>query len=255
MNAHDWTCYSPQRIPNSEILDIRGLACHLQRWPGQGGPLCILLHGWMDAGATFQFLVDALPPSWEVIAPDWRGYGQSAWSPGGYYFPEYLADLDALLNVLSPEIPVWLVGHSMGGNVASLYAGIRPERVSRLVSLEGLGLPPSQASQAPQIIKPGCGSRPRPEKTVPMRTGHPSWSACIKPIPVCRRNASPSLPMHGPRTMPKVPCCGRTPGTSYAARCVSPGRGAGLLAPYPGPDTVGAGRAFAFRAIEPCPAG
>lgn len=186
MNARNWTCYPPQRIPNSETLGIRGLAYHLQRWPGQGGPLCILLHGWMDAGATFQFLVDALPPSWDVIAPDWRGCGQSAWSPGSYYFPEYLADLDALLNVLSPETPVWLVGHSMGGNVASLYAGIRPERVSRLVSLEGLGLPPSQSSQAPHNYQAWLREQAAPRKNRP----YAAWSSFMERL----HQANPRLP-------------------------------------------------------------
>ena len=132
-----------------ETLTIRGLACHLQRWPGSGGPLCLLLHGWMDAGASFRFLADALPAAWELVAPDWRGFGKSEWASGTYYFPEYLADLDALLAHLSPDAPVWLIGHSMGGNVASLYAGIRPERVARLVSLEGLGLPPAPPAAAP----------------------------------------------------------------------------------------------------------
>ena len=139
----------PQRPFLSQTLPIRGLACHLQRWPGTGGPLCVLLYGWMDAGASLQFLVDALPTHWEVVAPDWRGFGKSEWASGTYYFPEYLADLDALLAHLSPAAPVWLVGHSMGGNVASLYAGIRPERVARLVSLEGLGLQPASPSAAP----------------------------------------------------------------------------------------------------------
>jgi pimeloyl-ACP methyl ester carboxylesterase len=68
---------------------------------------------------------------------------------GGYWFPDYLADLDELLHHLSPDAPVDLVGHSMGGNVALLYAGVRPHRVRRLVNLEGFGLKQAHANQAP----------------------------------------------------------------------------------------------------------
>jgi pimeloyl-ACP methyl ester carboxylesterase len=67
----------------------------------------------------------------------------------GYWFPDYLADLDALLDQLSPDAPVDLIGHSMGGNVAMLYSGIRPQRVRRLVTLEGFGLASTTPDQAP----------------------------------------------------------------------------------------------------------
>jgi len=64
-------------------------------------------------------------------------------------FADYLADLDALLDRLAPDEPVRLVGHSLGGNVAMLYAGVRPQRVARLVSLEGFGIPAETADSAP----------------------------------------------------------------------------------------------------------
>lgn len=100
----------------------------------------MLLHGWLDTGATWQFLVDELASEYHVLAPDWRGFGDSGWAAGGYWFPDYLADLDALLALCAPNTAVDLVGHSMGGNVAGLYAGICPERVARLVQIEGFGL-------------------------------------------------------------------------------------------------------------------
>ncbi|MBA1148673.1 alpha/beta hydrolase [Ectothiorhodospiraceae bacterium WFHF3C12] len=110
----------------------------------------VFLHGWMDSGATFQFAVDHLPADWDIIAPDWRGFGGSDRAPESYYFPDYLADLDALLDRYFPEQPVLLVGHSMGGNVAGLYAGVRPERVQRLISLEGFGLASAAPEAAPE---------------------------------------------------------------------------------------------------------
>jgi pimeloyl-ACP methyl ester carboxylesterase len=104
----------------------------------------------MDAGATFQFLADALPPERSLIAPDWRGFGASAWPADGYWFPDYYADLDALIGELSPRSPVTLIGHSMGANIAMMYAGLRPERVHAVVSIEGFGLPRTRPEQAPE---------------------------------------------------------------------------------------------------------
>jgi pimeloyl-ACP methyl ester carboxylesterase len=140
--------YQPLRQPRHETLTLRGLRHRLTRWGPQESPV-VLLHGWMDTGETFQFLVDCLPESLGFVALDFRGFGGSEWEEGGYWFPNYLADLDALLDVLSPDAPMTLVGHSMGGNVASLYAGVRPERVGRLVNMEGLGLPRTTPGQAP----------------------------------------------------------------------------------------------------------
>lgn len=133
----------------SEFLPVRGLRYHVRIWGPVRAPQLFLLHGWMDVSATFQFLVDALVREWRVIAPDWRGFGQSAWRNDAYWFADYLGDLDALLQRYSSNEPCRLVGHSMGGNVACLYAGVRPERVAGLVTVEGFGLPPTQPEQAP----------------------------------------------------------------------------------------------------------
>jgi pimeloyl-ACP methyl ester carboxylesterase len=134
----------------SHFLDIRGLRYHVRTWGEPDATALVLLHGWADVSASFQFVVDALARRWHVIAPDWRGFGLSQWAAGGaYWFPDYIADLDALLARLVPDRPAYLVGHSMGGNVAGLYAGIRPERVARLALLEGFGLPRTVPAAAP----------------------------------------------------------------------------------------------------------
>jgi pimeloyl-ACP methyl ester carboxylesterase len=139
------------KISESQFLDIRGLKYHVRRWPHPGAPKMVLLHGWMDVSASFQFLVDALRGQWDVFAPDWRGYGLSAWGKSDcYWFPDYIADLEFLLDEIQPEKPLDLVAHSLGGNVAALYAGIRPGRVAKLVNLEGFGLPPTRPEQAPK---------------------------------------------------------------------------------------------------------
>jgi pimeloyl-ACP methyl ester carboxylesterase len=140
------------RAPRQEMLRVRGLDMQLRRWgpaPSGGEPLVLLLHGWQDTGDTFQFLADAFERDRPLAAPDWRGFGRSGWSQDGYWFPDYLADLDALLEILSPNAPVILIGHSMGGNVVCLYAGVRPGRVRVLVNLEGFGLPRTSPDQAP----------------------------------------------------------------------------------------------------------
>ena len=134
----------------SEFLAVRGLRYHIRRWRVRGAAKMVLLHGWMDVSASFQFLVDALEREWDVYAPDWRGYGLTDWGKSDcYWFPDYLADLEVLLDHVD-RAPVNLVGHSLGGNVAALYAGARPQRVRRFVNLEGFGMAPTRPEQAPQ---------------------------------------------------------------------------------------------------------
>ncbi len=141
--------YIPRRAAQHETLDLRYLKFHVHRWVGSNSEPIVLLHGWGDTGETFQFVVDALPDSYTLLAIDHRGFGRTEWPQDGYWFPDYLADLDAWFDVISPDAPVTLVGHSMGGNMAGHYAGVRPERVKRVVNLEGFGLPPTSPDKAP----------------------------------------------------------------------------------------------------------
>jgi pimeloyl-ACP methyl ester carboxylesterase len=144
--------YLPRTARRSAGHRIRGLDYHVNEWGDPADPLLVMLHGWGDCGATFQFVVDALTRPWFVVAPDWRGFGRSFDAARGapaYWFPDYLADLDALLGIYSPDAPARLAGHSMGGNVAGLYAGVMPERVAAFVNIEGFGLPDRDPSEAP----------------------------------------------------------------------------------------------------------
>ena len=139
------------RPSESLFYELRGLRYHVRHWRGAAARRVFLLHGWMDVSASFQFLVDAMAPDWDIYAPDWRGYGLTSWSGAdSYWFPDYIADLDQLLDRIQPAAPVNLVGHSLGGNVGGLYAGIRPERIARFVNLEGFGMPATRAEQAPK---------------------------------------------------------------------------------------------------------
>lgn len=144
--------YQCRRVGRSEFVPIRHHRYHVQLWgePVPQRPVMVLLHGWMDVAASWQFVIDAFADDHFIVAPDWRGFGLTEGpAADNYWFPDYLADLDVLLDHYAADAPVNLVGHSMGGNVAMLYGGVRPERIRGLVDLEGFGMPPTRPSQAP----------------------------------------------------------------------------------------------------------
>lgn len=172
--------YQVKNTSRSEFVPIRNQTYHVRVWghAQEGVAPLVLVHGWMDVAASFQFVVDAMQTDRHIVAPDWRGYGQTEWRmppgtteappdagakagsepalqgprpPGrtdNYWFADYLADLDFLIDHYSPKAAVDLLGHSLGGNVVMHYAGIRPERVRRLINLEGFGVPASHPAQA-----------------------------------------------------------------------------------------------------------
>ena len=141
--------YTPLRIPRHEQLTVRGLKHRLTWWGEPAETPIVLLHGFQDCGDTWQFLVDCLPDTWSLVALDWRGFGGTEWAPGGYWFPDYLADLEALLDALVPGKPACVIGHSMGANIAMLYSGVRPQRLKWIVNLEGIGLRKTEPDAAP----------------------------------------------------------------------------------------------------------
>lgn len=157
MNPDAYTVRRPSR---SRFVTLRGLRHHVLEWGDASmvtpeRPPLLMQHGWMDVAASFQFVVDALPTDRHVLAFDWRGFGLTDTpATDSYWLPDYLGDLDAALDALcfdaAPARPIDLLGHSMGGNVVMLYAGIRPERVRRLVNLEGFGMPATKPTQAPR---------------------------------------------------------------------------------------------------------
>ena len=136
----------------TEKIAIRGLRYNIRHWGPEEAPLVLFLHGWMDCSPTFQFIVDALRESWHVVAPDWRGYGDSEWLERPYWYPDYYADLHYLLKHFSPDRPARIVAHSMGAHIASAYAGIRPERVAQLVMFDSLGLRPPIDDDSPSVV-------------------------------------------------------------------------------------------------------
>ena len=179
--------YVPKRVSRSTFVRIRDIDYHLREWGDPGAPLVVMLHGWMDVSASFQFLVDAFARDWHVVAPDWRGYGLSSWSGADcYWMPDYVGDLDGILEHVSPDRPVTLVAHSLGGNIATMYAGVRPERVARLVNLEGLGMAGDPPSKAPARMAKWLAELRDP----PTLTGYPSRAAVAARL----KKTNPRLP-------------------------------------------------------------
>ncbi len=146
-------------------VDVRGLRLRVCAWGPADGPVILCLHGLLDQGATWARVAERLAAAGHrVLAPDARGHGRSGHvGAGGYYhFPDYVADLDGLVRQLALQDPV-LVGHSMGGTVSCWYAATRPERVRRLVVIEGLGppaLPDEVAVDRMDLFLKGVGSPP-----------------------------------------------------------------------------------------------
>ncbi len=147
--------YLIQKPSRSEFVPIRHLRYHVLQWgtPSPDKTPLVMVHGWMDVAASFQFVIDALKNDHWVIAPDWRGFGLTETpNTDNFFFPDYLADLDQLLDHYVGERGVNLLGHSMGGHIATLYAGIRPERIKQLINLEGFGMPATRPTQAPSRL-------------------------------------------------------------------------------------------------------
>jgi pimeloyl-ACP methyl ester carboxylesterase len=128
-------------------VPVRGLSYAVRRFEAEGAPrrgrTILLLHGFLDAGATWDRVAAPLAEAgFDVLAPDLRGFGDTdRIGAGGYYhFADYVGDLEALVAALAPE-RLAIVGHSMGGGVATLFTGTFPDRVERLVVMEGFGPP------------------------------------------------------------------------------------------------------------------
>lgn len=116
----------------------RGVLAGLH-WPLPGGAPTLCLHGWLDNAASFIPMSRYLPKL-DLVAVDLPGHGRSDHRRGGarYYFPDYLWDVDAVLDALGWS-SCHLLGHSLGAAIASLYAAAAPGRVRSLVMLDSLG--------------------------------------------------------------------------------------------------------------------
>ncbi|MCG3172000.1 MAG: 2-succinyl-6-hydroxy-2,4-cyclohexadiene-1-carboxylate synthase [Myxococcota bacterium] len=146
--------YLPQRHPREHIITAGGLRNHVLEWNPQGSPTALLLHGYLDMAWSWARCVDHLPAHWRVIATDFRGHGDTEPIPRGayYYFYDYVREVADVMDWAAAD-PLILVGHSMGGTVASLAAGSFPERISHLVLVEGVGPESHPLSETPERLR------------------------------------------------------------------------------------------------------
>jgi pimeloyl-ACP methyl ester carboxylesterase len=117
----------------------------------------LCLHGWLDNAASFQPLMLSAPElPW--LAIDWPGHGFSPHRASPYHLVEYVDDLYGLQRAYQwPQLV--LIGHSLGGMVASIYAGSFPEKISELVLIEAVGPMAWAGDEAPDILRKALISR------------------------------------------------------------------------------------------------
>ena len=112
-------------------------------WGQDDKPTMILVHGGLDHARNWDWVARDLRERFHVYALDLRGHGNSSWAPGASYsIGEHVLDLSALIDIID-DFPIYLVGHSLGGSIVLHYAGVFPERVRKVVAIEGLGPPPT----------------------------------------------------------------------------------------------------------------
>jgi pimeloyl-ACP methyl ester carboxylesterase len=129
--------------PTSHFFVSQRLRLHYVDWGNAAAPTLVLVHGNRDHARSWDWVARELRHEWHVVALDLRGHGDSGWAYGGpYAIADNVLDLANLIEALGPG-SVTLVGHSLGGSVTVMYAGTYPERVRKLVSIEGLGPPPA----------------------------------------------------------------------------------------------------------------
>jgi pimeloyl-ACP methyl ester carboxylesterase len=128
--------------PTSNFYVSQRLRLHYVDWGNEGAPTVVLVHGGKDHARNWDHVARELRHDYHVVAPDLRGHGDSAWAMGGTYaIWDFVLDLAQLIEALGGG-PVILIGHSLGGAVVLHYAGTFPDRVSKLIAIEGMGPPP-----------------------------------------------------------------------------------------------------------------
>lgn len=133
--------------PTSHFHVSQRLRIHYVDWGNESAPTVVLVHGGRDHARNWDWVARDLRRDYHVIAPDLRGHGDSQWAIGGMYaVADFVLDIANLIDALG-EREIYLVGHSLGGAISLMYSGIYPERVRKLVAIEGLGPPPAMLAK------------------------------------------------------------------------------------------------------------
>ena len=144
--------------PTSQSFISQRLRLHYADWGNPDAPPLILQHGGRDHCRSWDWVAQELRKDWHIIAPDLRGHGDSAWVPDGSYTMDgFVYDFAQLVHSLGHD-QVTVVAHSLGGNIATRFTGLYPDKVRKLVNIEGLG--PSPKVRA-TIQETGVASRMR----------------------------------------------------------------------------------------------
>ena len=129
--------------PASHIYFSQRLRLHYVDWGNESAPPLLLIHGGRDHCRSWDWVAEKLADRYHVIAPDLRGHGDSAWSPDGdYTMNAYVYDFAQLVHTLGYR-EVTIVAHSLGGNIATRFTGLYPDKVRKLANIEGLGPSPT----------------------------------------------------------------------------------------------------------------
>lgn len=116
-------------------------------WGAPDAPPLVLVHGGRDQKRSWDRVAGRLAQNYRVFAHDLRGHGQSEWvTDGGYGVMDHVYDLASLVEHLGLET-FTLLGHSLGGNIALRYTGLFPNKVEKLVAIEGLGPSPKMLAE------------------------------------------------------------------------------------------------------------
>ena len=135
--------------PTSHIYFSQRLRLHYLDWGNEQAEPMLLVHGSRDHCHNWDWVAQNLRDDYHILAPDFRGHGDSAWVNGAAYsHSEYVYDLAQLIHQQQLS-PVTIIAHSLGGSVALRYAGTYPENIKKIVVIEGTGGPPAYYDQRP----------------------------------------------------------------------------------------------------------
>ena len=137
--------------PSSHIYFSQRLRLHYVDWGNPDGPPMLLIHGGRDHCRNWDWVAEHFAKDYHIIAPDLRGHGDSQWEASGNYTQiSYVYDIAKLLQQKNMH-DVTVIGHSLGGAIALMYTALFPERVKKLVAIEGMGPSPSLAAKQAEI--------------------------------------------------------------------------------------------------------
>jgi pimeloyl-ACP methyl ester carboxylesterase len=190
--------------PSEHYFIHDGLKLHYWEWGDPKEETFVFVHGVRDQGRSWEPFIAAMInrgfPLKHAVAIDLRGHGDSEWpnTSRGYQHEDFLTDLAGLLRHLDKE-PLTIIGHSLGGSMALLYAGAFPEKMKRLVLFESLGPFARSDDEVPEIIAERLKGRNYIEIPFPYASLEAAAKALQKRYPQIPDNAAVQMARYGTR--------------------------------------------------------